>query len=71
MLALIDLLDTIEMKNAPVMLTSIAARKEELKKEMKAHPDRKHEIKLELQTLLELTKKIEKEDFEAGLATLA
>ena len=30
MTALITLLDTIEMKNAPVMMTTIAARKSEL-----------------------------------------
>ena len=71
MVALITLLDTIEMKNAPVMLTTIAARKSELQKELKANPDRKEEIRSELQTLLTLVENMEKEDFDAGLTTLA
>jgi predicted double-glycine peptidase len=70
MKALNYLLETIEMKNAPVMITTIAARKSELQKELKAHPDRKEEIRQELQTLLALTEAMEKEDFEAGLASL-
>ena len=70
MTALISLLDTIEMKNAPVMITTIAARKSELQKELKAHPDRKAEIREELKTLLALTEAMEKEDFETGLTTL-
>ena len=48
MMSLITLLDTIEQKNSAVMLTTIAARKTELQEEMKAHPERKEEIKLEL-----------------------
>ena len=68
--ALVDLIDTLEMKNAPVMITTIAARKSELQKELKAHPDRKAEIREELKTLLALTEAMEKEDFETGLTTL-
>ena len=52
------------------MMTSIAARKIELQKELKDHPDRKEEIRKELKTLLALTEAMENEDFEAGLETL-
>ena len=37
---------------------------------MVAHSDRKEEISQELKTLIALTEAMEKEDFEAGLATL-
>ena len=70
MTARVDLIDTLEMKNDPVMITTIAARKNELQKELKAHPDRKPEIREELKTLLALNEAMEKEDFETGLTTL-
>ena len=71
MKALVTLLDTIEKKDAEVMKTKLAARKTELKKDMKAHPERKEEIRSELVILKSVASAMEKKDFEAGLAALS
>ena len=70
MRATLNLIETLEQRNAPVMFTTIAARVSLLEKEIKVHPERKEEIRAELKTLLALTELIEKEDFDAGLAAL-